>query len=90
MHMGLGLCMHLGLFALVGMASPVGLWPPFAMDTVEQSRLFQRLSRACQSRLSATPAWESRGLATGNLVRAMVMGLAGLTVGWNLANLPGR
>ena len=90
MHLGFGMCMHLGVFALVGMASPIGLWPGLVMEKVEKSLLFQKLSRACQSRLSATAGPEKSGLATGNLMRAIVMCLAGLTVGWNLANLPGR
>jgi hypothetical protein len=90
MHLGFGLSLHLGVFCLVGMLTPISLWPSRVMDRMENSPLFQRVSRTSQRWLSTTSVRENTQLATDPRTRVVVTGLAGLMVGWNLATLPGR
>lgn len=85
MHVGFGAFLHLGLFAWVGVLTPVGLWPSPWMDWLETR--FRRLAPLWE-RCPVPPAWLLQ--RPGRLSSILAACLALFVFNLNLATLRGN
>jgi hypothetical protein len=101
MHLGFGTFMHLGVFALTGMLTPIGLLPSFVWNFLERRPAFQRLqswiTHKAELLLARLPGENSASALSpepwnyrrGWLNWMVILGLTFYCYLWNLTTLTG-
>lgn len=92
MHLGFACCMHLGVFALVGYSSTLGLLPGEVWDRLERAAWWRRGSQWAARMVRRWP-WRGAGRnpvgPPGLWTEATVISLCVYVMGWNLTTIPG-